>query len=464
MGFLDKKGVKKLVNWVKDKINNISIPETGQPVWSYDITIGGPIYLSAYIIYKLTTISENVDIYFDEQYLPDITREYKLKAEGRYLNYVIWPSVFDMPWPNNEIPVFEEYKQYEIYIAGGRVVSVVDITAFEEEVTYTITGIESKYSYISVETYGTYLEFYENGEFVEKDLAHTISSFDGSTLTLTIKGDLSKIRGVYVNNLQYLKIDCSKMKSDNFHRVVKGLKIDEIIYPQSCTGSISYPIYDFEANEVNLDFLYKNILSKPVFAFKTNNLILNKHIYYEYCDKDMFNNSKLTNKQINKILILGANSYVDIADSFYGADVLNKSLTLGTLYYPILIINSTGRPESNLFGLFGSFILSNGYNKYVINFDEVFICGGEINNLHLYINSHFSERAIAFIQKFNPDISIEATKCDFYSYEELPQSVKDNNPDCTFTLVESCSEVPFKYAPTDLEDVKNYDENGNVID
>ena len=37
-------------------------------------------------------------------------------------------------------------------------------------------------------------------------------------------------------------------------------------------------------------------------------------------------------------------------------------------------------------------------------------------------------------------------------------------PDIEFIFVQSFDEVPFKYAAYDINDVKNFDKNGNVMD
>ena len=138
MGFLDNKGLKKVVNWVKDYVKNNSLAEgdiqNKQDIWETDS--------SSYIVpYKINLFSTmGTTIVFDNRkewggtYIPDATKEYKIRGDGQHLQTAIFPSTFDMPWPNNEIPEWEDDHEYEIYIAGGRVVSVDDITPPVEEV------------------------------------------------------------------------------------------------------------------------------------------------------------------------------------------------------------------------------------------------------------------------------------------------------------------------------------------
>ena len=280
MGYLDIKGLKKVVNRIKleinDKVNSISIPEAGQPIWGYMAESTTVISLPAYVIYELNGTADKTYIYFDYNEIPYKNKEYKLISKGTYLNTIDWPSIFDMPWPNNEIPVFEEDKQYEIYIAWGRVVSVLDVTPLVEEVTYTITTKDQGYAYINIEAAGS-LDHYENGEFIINDCAHIVDTLDKAlTFTYTVKGDLSKIWRVATQNLQYIKVDCSKMKSNNFHNVTYGLKIDEIIYPQACVEYIQDPSYNFEAPDLEFDFLRKNTIVNPYFGDLISNKNLNK--------------------------------------------------------------------------------------------------------------------------------------------------------------------------------------------
>lgn len=474
MGYLDTKGLKKVLTKIKseindkinDKINNISIPETGQPLWSYNNIghIGNAVILKPYYITSIDgAYANSVTLYFDyyDTYLPDLIKEYKFIGTGAALNKCDWPSIFDMPWTNNEIPIFEEYKQYEIYIAGGRVVSVSDVSAPIEEVTYTITTTEG-FSFIKVNTDGTAVDYYVDGEFVKRYFVYEKNTLDGIfTFTYTVKGDLSTINNISTQGLQYIKVDCSKMKSNNFDKVTKGLKIDEIIYPQTCVGKIYSPTYDFESNEVNLDFLYKNSLYNVVFGFKTNNLILNKPLTI-VGSTEIFRGSKLTNKQINKILSV-SDYVIDQQYSFSGAEVLNKGLTLGTLYQRVRIDNITELRDTNLFGLFGNLeIISHVTPIYSMAFKEIILDCSGITGLQLHLPTLY-DRHTAFLSNFTENIVIEANKYDFYSLYDLPQSVKDANPTCTFTVINDISEVPFQYAPATWDDVKNYDENGNVV-
>lgn len=463
MGFLDNKGVKKLVNWVKDYVGKNTVGEdklnNKQDKWRYNTSC----LMDSVLSYRISPLNYGVVPYFSNEdgfersIIPDRDREYKIRNTGKVLNTIYWPSVFDMPWPNNEIPNFELDHEYEIYIAGGRVVSVDDITPPVEEVSYTITQIEGEPTQFTVNSAGGKLSYYIDGEYVKYGNTYVISGFEGLTLTYTVKGDLSKIFKISSINLQYIKVDCSKMKSNNLHHVLNGLKVDEIIYPQACIGMIDNPVYNFEAPEVNLNCLRNNKLYNPVFDFVTDDL---RNVgYLEYIfdyDHELFGN-KISNINANKILRV----MYDQGYEFY-TDNLQNLKTIGTLAYNIVLNNPEIRKTIYLFGHF--FIPSEGVFNGIA---KEFII---ISNAKEYTISILTSNSIGFIGKFDTlKISIPFGYLTLYYIEgdlnniELGGSVNVIDR-VTFIKVNSVEEVPFQYAPASWDDVKNYDDEGNVIE
>lgn len=456
MGFLDSKGVKKLVNWINNKINNINIPKTGQPEWTTASTTADFINLIEYQTCVCDGYCNFIEIRFDGSYLPDINREYKLQISGDSLNNVHWPSKFDMHWPNNEIPIFEENKRYEIYIAGGRIVSIDDITELEEEVTY-IFNISSVTSFF-VKSTDTSTTYNINGQ----EFSNIYNSFAlsiGENI-IKIKGDLFQLEFAEVDVLDYtLTLDCSKMKSNNFDKVTNGFKIDNIIYPEECHGYIDNPIYKFTIDSFSFNFLKNNILFKPTFSFKTNRLVIsNNNIYVS--ESISFEDTQLTNIQVNEILrtigIIGACIFNYACFAFK-----HKYYTIGTLdgycyeiganlsHYPIAMNCILTQDTQFDHSLSEECYINCAKYAFKFSSHEIF------DNKIIFMFDADWENSI--FEAHNGHL-------DIYYYEDIPQHIIDNAINCTFIKVDNIEDIPFKYLPLTSNDVKNYDENGNIID
>lgn len=465
MGLLDNKGLKKLVNWVNDKVNNIKVPETGQPVWDFrPDTFYSSLYFNIKSYkdeYIKNLYTDMLIIRFDnDSYTPDPNKEYKHRAAGKVLNKYEWPSLFDMNWPNNEIPVFDEDKQYEIYIAGGRVVSVSDITPLVEEVTYIIQYNDE--GYFKLQGGSEFAVSINGGSYENYNGVIELTLPQGTTsITIHDAGEnrLSNVSEIYISNYEYLKVDCSKMKSNNFNRVTLGLKIDEIIYPQACFGVIDNPVYAFETDEVNLDFLYKNDLSSPRFSFKANNLFINNSITTHHTtNTNTFYNTKLTNKQINKIIEFSNNRFYRFSSFGTSNDLKSKYMTLGTIENCINIEDifiNLGR--TYLF--FANVVLEGNTNINKIK-EGIIDC----RNHYIYFSHGIDAKLYILNCNWEASNFNIIGNLTVYHFDDIPPSVIESSHNVTFIKINNFFEIPFQYAPATWDDVKDYDENGNVID
>jgi hypothetical protein len=92
--------------------------------------------------------------------------------------------------------------------------------------------------------------------------------------------------------------------------------------------------------------------------------------------------------------------------------------------------------------------------------------GGELADF--YFGSSNRSQKILLLYKFNDTtklkISYHINPPTVYCLGEPTESLKELNPDIEFITVLSIRDVPFKYAPATLDDVKNYDIEGNIID
>lgn len=436
MGYLDTNGLKKVVNRIKseinDKVNNIKIPDAGQKLWTYISSTNYEVYLYPYHIHDLLYLDKNANIYFNKEYLPNTSDEYKVRSKGRYLNNIIWPSVFDMPWPNNEIPVFEEYKEYEIYIAGGIVVSVTDISAPVEEVTYIIESNQEIEFNINISNSGILyineISYKYSGNFNQK--------LNSGINVVRINGNISDIMNIsFDGEYTYLKVDCSKMKSNNFHIITNGLKIDDIIYPQACVGDISAPRYNFEAPDLDFTFLAKNDIGHPSFG------------------------DLISNRNLNKILNLDMSTGSSEVDNtqFLGRV---SNYTVGTFSDGV-----TNFEYANMAAKVPKYV---GY-RATGNVEQSFIIRSEEFSMHIATHQHVTivgeTELFGYIPQLYSNISFEGIVSGkiYYSSNQGFDERFSLYPDIDFILVSSFYEIPFKYAAYNLDDVKNFDENGNVV-
>lgn len=479
MGFIDGKGLKKVVSKIKDYFsteiskskliasNALLVASNAETVWAIDqyedmlppnnmINIRGEGSKFKFFDYR-----NNMS------YVPHMNCSYKIQGIGYNLNSIDWPSKFDMHWPNNEIPTFDDNKKYEIYISGGRVVSVDDITPPVEEVTYIIRCEEDVEFSIYNSSSGYY---YVDDNKYEYSSGMIYIDLSQGEHTIKFVDNIDEIRSPIISGAyNFIKVDCSKMKSNNLHNVLKN-SVDKIIYPEACLGGIYKPYYEFEAPEVNLNCLRHNTLIDPSFKFTTNNLILNETLTITNAD-GTFLGSRLTNKQINKII---EHSYYDYfsSDCFYGAIYLK---TLGTIMDSVFIFDINA--ENFIFSIrdlkfanlsqdttkFGNADYDTDFlpQELVLRLNDNVVCNLKINisdsiTRVIFINSiDFNNSSFEHIN--GPDIKI-------YTYSEIPQDIIDNPINkFEFIQVSNILEVPFQYAPTTWDDVKDYDENGNVI-
>lgn len=472
MGFLDNKGLKKVVNWVKDYVKNNSVDEGDiqdkQTLWRAQVSSSE--YIEPYVINEL--YRPGLSIMFvgidEANKLPLLYMEYKIVGSGHILNYTSFPSTFDMPWPNNEIPKWISDHEYEIYIAGGRVVSVDDITPPVEEVSYTIEANEDCTFKLNG---GTNWLYKLNNDDWNEIPARVYLNLPVGENVIYIKNigtnqGLGDINYVEITNYNNLKVDCSKTKSNNLHNVLGNLKVDEIIYPQACFGDIDSPIYEFEAPEVNLYCLENNWLFNPFFNFKTNNF---KGFNYSGINNDgapMFGKN-LSNIDINKI-ILNINKHFYYGNfSYYG-----EIQTLGTLG---LGVSYTGYNQTNMLRVryFANIVtnitkISNTYYSNIFDLPKELKIGNE-NGEPLILKIKIKDKNYSqIILVSNLDfenstfINENSETVRVYTYSDIPEGY--NVDGFEFIKVNSVEEVPFQYAPLDWDDVKNYDDEGNVIE
>lgn len=468
MGFLDNKGLKKVVNWVKDYVKNNSLaeedPQNKQDIWE---TATSP-YVVPYKINILTimgfTIVFDAMLDYGGSIIPDSTKEYKIRGTGQCLKNTFFPSTFDMPWPNNEIPKWENDHEYEIYIAGGRVVSVDDITPPIEEVAYIIEASEGCTFNLGGGTNWLYKLNNSNWNSVDAYIDLTLSVGENVVyIRNTSRNGLINVATVKITNYNYLKVDCSKMKSTDLHKVLGSLKVDEIIYPQACVGYINMPIYDFESPEVDLRCLKYNILNDPTFNFKTDNF---KDIFFEQIafntNINLFGEN-ISNINANKILrtiVLSSNSPL----SRFNLEGLK---TVGTLYDSIPIYNTIY--DYFKFCNFYLRAIPSSYDAPSIEADE-FIFNTESSMSRVVIQGGAEPKKVFIENMENLDYTIVCefdVPCTIYYVYGDPSEIhiigRGENL-VSFTKVNSVEEVPFQYAPTSWNDVKNYDDDGNVID
>lgn len=466
MGFLDTKGLKKVVNWVKDYVKNNSLAEgdiqNKQDIWYTN----SDTYIAPY---KINLFSDmGADIVFDNRkewggtVTPDGSKEYKIRGTGMCLRTAYFPSTFDMPWPNNEIPEWEDDHEYEIYIAGGRVVSVDDITPPIEEVTYIIEASEG----CTFEFNGQdkWLFKIDNSGWLNAVGVISLNLTSGEhmvSITSSSKKDLINVKNIIITNYNYLKIDCSKMKSNNLHEVLRNLKVDEIIYPQECLGDIQSPMYEFEAPEVNLRCLKYNELYEPTFNFKTDNFvdILFNTVHVTYSNTLFGEN--ISNVNANKIL-----SYMWHQIYYFSPNNLRNIKTVGTLYDSVPV-------RDYYYGYFKfcnfNLVEATGTLQITIRADE-FIFNNDVSFSELFITEGVEPKKVFIqnVENLDCDISYNCSApCSIYYVYGDPGEIriKGIHPSSvSFIKVNSVEEVPFQYAPTSWDDVKNYDDEGNVID
>lgn len=471
MGFLDNKGLKKVVNWVNEKINNIKIPEKGQPFWSFSdnaLSISDSVNIPAYYNFNYVdyVLTDKAMSLFDYNHIPNPRREYKHRAMGRALKKYEWPSIFDMPWPNNEIPEWEDDHKYEIYIAEGRVVSVDDITPPVEEVIYTIEANESCTFELSGGAEWEYKLNNNNWIIVSGNINLVLPVGENVIYIRNLSNNLNYISYIEITNYNYLKVDCSKMKSDNLHKVLRAFKVDEIIYPEACMGSIENPVYKFEAPEIDLGCLRYNNLYAPQFNFKTDNFINIGFSYVQYRSNHFLFGENISNKNANKIL-----RQLLLNRREFSIDNLRYLKTVGTKYDSIplntgMIYDFSSMKFINV--LNSTFWYSNvkhGNNMQGIN--EIIFYSDLQNKATLELTYNITSGIVPKIFVENIDFDKSIFRCQYgrfaeiYTCSDIPEKYQTSK--WGFIKVNSVEEVPFQYAPKDWDDVKNYDDEGNVI-
>lgn len=180
MGFLDNKGLKKVINWVKEYVKNNSVDEGNilpvltqvseeaaaakdaaenakeevdkkQPQWRHRRSSDEAHEEQQYWVYsyyfntmrpdelvKRRLIFIQTPEYSDSAigYLPNPDMEYAIIASGDFFkNYVIWPTIIQLPWSGGVIPDFKEDSEYTVHIANGEVVSCVEKPLYTFSVT-----------------------------------------------------------------------------------------------------------------------------------------------------------------------------------------------------------------------------------------------------------------------------------------------------------------------------------------
>ena len=279
------------------------------------------------------------------------------------------------------------------------------------------------------------------------------------SITSSSKKGLINVKNIIITNYNYLKIDCSKMKSNDLHKVLGSLKVDEIIYPQACIGDIQNPAYEFEAPEVDLRCLKNNTLYEPTFNFKTDNfvdIVFNNIEFSEY--RRLFGEN-ISNINANKILRTMGLSF-SLPLSHFNLEGLK---TVGTLNDDVIAYDLKSFP------LFINMRLPEGQSlgKYSIN-EVIFDC--QHNPIKVQLN-HKYKYNIIYIKNCdfeNSTFENMSTNSKYalniYHSDVIPQDVIDNSQNCNFIKINDISEIPFKYAPATWDDVKNYDDEGNVIE
>lgn len=168
MGYLDTKGLKKVLTKIKDwattsidslnanlndvrgsllglrdnVYNTITEITRRQTFWDvstmHHIMEQGEAYYPANSFYKNVYEYENhnlnTKLYIkflsaigEYNYLPDPTQEYILSGYGKvFKNCIEWPHTTQLPWPNSVIPEFKDDSTYTIHIVGGVVLSCIE--------------------------------------------------------------------------------------------------------------------------------------------------------------------------------------------------------------------------------------------------------------------------------------------------------------------------------------------------
>lgn len=486
MGVLDNKGVKKIVDWFKGNLTNLEqhlnqlnykIENKTQGWIENSVSSYGDRFVSLNpnsiidVGYYLPT---GGIIYFNEMPLPEKREEYKIIGNGYILNGIAFPSVFEMGWPNNEKPVFEDNKEYEIYIAGGRVVSVTDITQPMEEIKYIIDNSQECYFAFYISRSFLYYKV-NDGDWIIVG-REGFSGYTGENLKLnpghnTVEfkyNDLTGLTEFYIRNYDKLKLDCSKMKSSSFHEMTQDLIIDEIIYPQSTMNSIQDPIYDFVYNGEIFEFYFlkHNKLDNPNFKCTINGTIpfTDSNIYVDSSGR-MFRDTNLTNRQVNAIIRNMIYYHSGNKYEFAGNDFAfkHKYYTIGTYYNPVNCYHLNEYPIAICAKVSEKAPVING------NFSKEAVLYFDNQPINIIEHNIPFEDKILFIQDCdweNSVFDIKSGHIDIYTYDNYapPQHVIDNAVGCSFHTAPYISNIPFQYIPYNDSDIKNYDENGNVID
>lgn len=246
--------VETKVSEVKTRVSEVGIKvDTRQPNWTIQKTlreesrpcVSGSIitrrYVPRYSIVELTDAS-NVEFFFEDcngvyNGYPDAESEYIIVAkaymQGSELNLLQfrWPSPFSMRWPDGQIPNWETGKVYAIYISGGNVAQVADITSPkssftavfnipEEALNHNLLTAALLYNsgnfevYLDGEKLGEYITFSTPGE-------HTVV-FKWS------KESTEKLGLNSAKNMQYFwayctKLDFSELDPDTDIESLEGL-------------------------------------------------------------------------------------------------------------------------------------------------------------------------------------------------------------------------------------------------
>jgi hypothetical protein len=469
MEYLDKNGLKKTLNKTIEWVRNLVYQATSTaPRW--EIYYGNNV-CSHFKIAHLSYSNTGDKIFFDEDgnCRPEFACEYKIQGEGTVLNSIQWPNKFLMNWPNNEIPVFESGKEYEIYIASGMVMSVTDITPLTEEVTFTILNDEeSTFEYTITGNHYMYVD--DNlRPWDEQNQPVTLAP---GTHVIKMGGNFYNFMFASCSSYNHLKIDCSRARPSTLFTVAKGFTIDEIIYPEELPNNREYGL-DFDLKiegTFDFSFLAGSLLKYPKFKDFGNAILMNTemmNIAHEQGDT-FFEESKVSNKQLNGLLRALASNNVPLnVRDFYNAENVD-AFTFGTIDSSVDIYSPDDTYDTNIAGLFGH--IRPESSKFGLHLEEVMLdlsnIGGELADF--YFGSSNRSQKILLLYKFNDTtklkISYHINPPTVYCLGEPTESLKELNPDIEFITVHSIGDVPFKYAPSTWDDIKNYDIEGNIID
>jgi hypothetical protein len=471
MEYLDKNGLKKTLNKTIEWVRNLVYQATSTaPRW--EIYHGNNV-CSHFKIAHLSSSNMGDKIFFDEDgnCRPEFACEYKIQGDGTVLNSIQWPNKFLMNWPNNEIPVFESVKEYEIYIASGMVMSVTDITPLTEEVTFTILNDEeSTFEYTITGNHYMYVD----DNLRPLDEQNQPVTLAPGTHVIKMGGNFYNFMFASCSSYNHLKIDCSRARPSTLLKVAKGFTIDEIIYPEELPNREYGLDFDFKIEGTfDFSFLADSLLKYPKFKDFGNAILMNTemmNIAHEQGDT-FFEESKVSNKQLNELLRALTSNHVpldawDCTNAKYAG-----AYTYGTLYKSILMGNTHQSYDTNIYGYF--------VNARIYKDTEYFRCACKevlLDLSHIYggavVNISFDHRTERMLLYNIPEDAVALFDYDkdnpptIYHVGPLPDCIRERNPDLTFTRVASLDTLPFKYAPATWDDVTNYDVDvdGNIID